>query len=151
MNKYAKLYMDKLAEGARDIRQEVIGGRKYPLSYLTGEAQELGEALWNRDVPGIKEEFGDTAYAAQMLLSQTTNTNLPMIFSKDVISKFRKRNAIWKKYFDEAGIPFSVDYLSGGSNFAKPSKVKAVFGLAGRELSDEEAQALSSRMFNEYS
>lgn len=131
---------------AKDVRQEITNGRPYPFSYLTGEAQELGDALLHGSWKDVKEEFGDTAYAGQQLFSQATGTNLPMVFSDEPIGKFRERNAKWNKVFAERGIPFSVDYLAGGSNYLKPEKVKAVFAMAGVPLPDAEAKDLSSRM-----
>ena len=131
---------------ATDIRKEIVGDQKYPFSYLTGEAKELAEALLSRKWPDIKEEASDTAYAAQILFDQATGLNLPMVGTRTAVDKFRARMAPWKTEFEEKGIPFSTNYLRGGSNHARPHKVRGAFSLAGHELPEGEEYEISARM-----
>ena len=146
MNKYAFLYLGTIKTAmhwAKDLTRDIMGGRHYPVSYFTGEAKEIGEAIHNRDWENFKEELGDTAYAAQMIAAQRTGLNLPILGADPQIKKFYDRIDHWKKIFSSKDVPFSVDYLSGGSNYAKPEKVVNAFQLAGHTVAPEEAEALS--------
>jgi hypothetical protein len=128
----------------KDLTRDIMGGRQYPVSYLTGELAELGEAVKNRDWENFKEEAGDSAYAAQMIAGQRTGLNLPVFGADKVIKKFYDRINNWKQIFDQKGVPFSVDYLKGGSNYAKPEKIQKVFELAGNPISEHEAKNIAS-------
>jgi hypothetical protein len=123
-------------------RQAVIGSRMYPVSYLIGELHELAVELVHWRKAGIREEFQDCAYAAQMLVSQATGWDFELICCREVVEKFIARVVRWQVAFEKRGVPFSTDYLKGGSNHAKPAKVVAAFALAGHRLSEEEALAL---------
>ena len=128
---------------SKDLTRDIMGGRNYPVSYLTGEIGELGHAIKNLDWENVKEEFGDSAYAAQMLIAQRTGLNLPVLGANAQIKKFYDRIERWKKIFGDQNIPFSVDHLSGGSNYAKPEKIQKAFASAGHQMSPEEAAAIS--------
>jgi hypothetical protein len=133
-------------EWAKDVLQEVTGGRHYGPGYTRAELTELLEALGDRDWPGIKEEASDVAYGLNMRAHQLTGLNFPMVGGRDSLEKFRRRNAIWRQAMKDRGIPWSTDYLTGGSNYHKPVKVQGAFDLAGHRLSDEEAAAISEWM-----
>jgi hypothetical protein len=149
MNKFANIYLTHLQKEAvywsKDITRDIMGGRKYPFSYLTGELKEVGQGIKNLNPAEISEEMGDSAYAAQMLAAQATGLNHPIFFADGQIKKFYDRIEVWKKIFDEKGIPFSVDYLSGGSNYAKPDKIRNAIRLAGGEIEDSEIEDFGSR------
>ena len=138
--KSAKLEMTK------DVLQEVTGGRPYSFGYFTGELGELVEEIKNRDWEAIKDEASDTAYAGNMIAHQATGLNFPLTGGHNALQKFRERNGIWRETMEAQGLPFSVDYLVGGSNFAKPHKVQQAFALAGKEIDDRTAQKLSEQM-----
>lgn len=128
---------------SKDVSRDLLNGRKYPLSYLTGELGELGESVKNMDWTNFKEELGDSAYAAQMILAQKLGLNLPLIGASAPIDKFYARRKGWEEVFKERGIPFSNDYLAGGSNLKKPKKIQAALGLAGHAISKEDARTAS--------
>jgi len=128
---------------SKDVSRDLLNGRKYPLSYLTGELGELGESVKNMDWPNFKEELGDSAYAAQMILAQKLGLNLPLIGASAPIDKFYARRKGWEEVFKERGVPFSNDYLAGGSNLKKPKKIQAALGLAGHDISKEDARTAS--------
>ena len=128
---------------SKDVSRDLLNGRKYPLSYLTGELGELGESVKNMDWPNFKEELGDSAYAAQMILAQKLGLNLPLIGASAPIDKFYARRKGWEEVFKERGVPFSNDYLAGGSNLKKPKKIQAALGLAGHPISQDDARAFS--------
>jgi hypothetical protein len=130
-------------EYSGDVLKEITNGRPYGFDYLTGEAKELWDEIMARRWAGAREELSDTAYAANMLAHQTTGLNLPMIGGHEALAKFRRRNAIWKRIMEDRGVPFSVDYLTGGSNYHKPAKIQHAFSLAGKQISDKEAQKLA--------
>lgn len=126
-----------------DVGRNLLNGRKYPLSYLTGELGELGESIKKMDWPNFKEELGDSAYAAQMILAQKLGLNLPLIGASAPVDKFYARRKGWEDIFKERNVPFSNDYLAGGSNLKKPKKIQAALGLAGHAITKDEARALS--------
>ena len=141
-----KIAEDKEAvHWSHDITRDIMGGRHYGADYLHGEAKELGEAIKERDLGHIKEELGDTAYAAQMIASQKTGLNLPVVGADAVIKKFYDRIGVWKNLFKERDIPFSVDYLKGGSNYAKPDKIQKAFALAGHQIDDKDLIELANK------
>lgn len=124
------------------VRQAIIGNRKYPTSYLVGELKELVVEILHCRWAGIREEFQDCAYAAQMLVSQGTGLDFRLVCCREVIAKFLKRIEEWQTAFSKRGVRFSVDYLAGGSNHAKPAKVVAAFAKAGHVITEKEAAAL---------
>jgi len=132
-------------ERALSLTTEILGGRTYPFGYVTGEVLELAEALWQRDAAGIREEFADAAYAAQMWLWQRLRINAPVVCAGFALTKFRSRNRVWRTLFEDEGIVFTVDYLVGGSNFAKSSKIAAAFAVAGVTLSPSKLDELSRK------
>lgn len=134
-----------LVERAKDLTAEILGSRTYPFGYVTGECWELAEALWQRDAAGIREEFADAAYATQMWIWQRLGLNAPVFCSGFALAKFRSRNRVWQTLFEDEGIVFSVDYLVGGSNFAKPAKIAAAFAVAGVVLSEADLARLSRK------
>ena len=126
-----------------DVSRDLLNGRHYPMSYLTGELGELGESVKNMDWTNFKEELGDSAYAAQMILAQKSGLNLPLIGASGPVDKFYARRKGWQDIFKERGVPFSNDYLAGGSNLKKPKKIQAALGLAGHPISQDDARAFS--------
>ena len=133
----------------KDLHRDIMGGKHYPTSYLKGELQELGEAVKNRDWKNFKEELGDCSHAGTMLAAQKTGLNLPVIGADPEIKKFYDRIEVWKGMFKDKGVPFHVDHLGGGSNFAKPEKIEKAFASAGHTLKPGEAKqmALDARTF----
>jgi hypothetical protein len=114
-------------------------------TYTITHCENIFEIYKNRDIDNIKEEVGDTAYAGQMLAAQATGLNLPILGADQQIKKFYDRINIWKKLFSDKGIPFSVDYLKGGSNYGKPDKIRNVFALAGQSLDDDEIVNMANK------
>jgi len=144
-NKVSKLagLLKQSVYWSKDVSRDLLNGRKYPLSYLTGELGELGESIKNMDWPNFKEELGDSAYAAQMILAQKLGLNLPLIGASAPVDKFYARRKGWEDIFKERGVPFSNDYLAGGSNLKKPKKIQAALGLAGHAITKDEARAFA--------
>ena len=132
-------------ERAISLTAEILGGRTYPFGYVTGELMELAEALWQRDAAGVREEFADAAYATQMWVWQRLGLNAPVFCAGFALAKFRARNRIWRALFEDEGIVFTVDYLVGGSNFAKPAKIAAAFAVAGVTLDEAKLAELSRK------
>ena len=130
-------------EWSDDLLAEILGDRRYDFSYVQEESLELAIEILRLDVGGIAEEYQDACYAVQMWLYPLLGLNLPVVHAKGSIRKFRKRIAVWKSIFDEFGVDFHVDYLKGGSNFARPAKVQAVLKEAGIEVSAGEADEIS--------
>ena len=141
-NKQAGL-LKKSVHWSDDVSKNLLNGRHYPVSYLTGELDELKESIKNRDWNNFKEEVGDSTYAAETILAQRLGLNLPLIGASSTVEKFYARKKKWEEVFDERGVPFNNDYLSGGSNLKKPKKIQAALGLAGHTITKDEARALA--------
>jgi phosphoribosyl-ATP pyrophosphohydrolase len=147
MNHLEKLTLVKMAlhpNMASAVSQEIVQGRNYPLSYTTGEMKELAEALVNRDKAGIKEEWQDVLYALQLLAHQRTGLDFRLRGVDDALGKFRDRFDTWERLFDSRGVEFDKDYLTGGSNYRKPEKIRNACRLAGHELSDDDLREMES-------
>lgn len=127
---------------SKDLHRDVTNGRHYPFSFLTGEAKELVDAIKNRDMANFKEEIGDTTYAAQMLAAQLTGLNHPVYAD---LSKFHKREKVWKDMFKEKGGVYHPKHMEGGSNFAKASKIIKAFASAGIKVNQREAERLANK------
>lgn len=139
-------FIKQAAEGYRrpsEARRELLNGRRYPFSYLTGEAKELVDAIKNRDKENIKEEIGDVLYAMQMLAHQSTGLDAPFLPpAQKTTRKFHKRRSVWKDILARKGLEFSNDYLEGGSNYRKPEKIRKAIQAAGSDITDEELEDL---------
>lgn len=130
-------------EWSDDLLAEILGDRRYDFSYVQEESLELVVEILRLNVRGIAEEYQDACYAVQMWLYPLLGLNLPVVHAKSSIRKFRKRIWVWKCIFDEVGVDFHLDYLKGGSNFARPAKVQAVLKEAGIKVSASQAEEIS--------
>ena len=131
---------------SQELTVEILGGnRTYPIGYVIGEVQELVAAICKVDLAGIREEFADASYAIQMWLWQRLPVNVPIFCAGQSIDKFRARNAVWRRVFEDEGIVFSVYYLVGGSNFAKVEKIVAAFAAARVSLTPDAAVRLRDK------
>ena len=63
-----------------------------------------------------------------------------------VIDKYRERNALWRRTFEDAGIPFKTEHLVDGGNFHKPHHVRQAFAAAGHDLPPGMEDQISNRM-----
>jgi hypothetical protein len=150
ITRYTLLKTAEVSNMASDVSEELLGGRKYPFSYSTGEMQELVEALRDMDKEGIKEEWQDVLYALQMYGHQNTGVDFKLRGVDDTLEKFRNRRAIWQKLFGSKGLEFDKQYLQGGSNYRKPEKIRNAFRLAGHELSDDDLVAMEELIGTTY-
>jgi energy-coupling factor transporter ATP-binding protein EcfA2 len=145
-NSYSYERMGKESEykfhWSKDLHRDVTNNRHYPFSFLTGEAQELVDAVKNRDWPNFKEEIGDTTYAAQMLAAQATGLNHPVYAD---LSKHYGREKVWKDMFREKGSTYHPKHMEGGSNYAKASKIIKAFASAGIKVDQREAERLANK------
>ena len=145
-NPYSYERMDKEADYqwymSKPLRQRLTNGRGWPFSYLTGEAEELVDAIKNRDWENFKEEIGDTTFGAQMLLSQATGLNHPVYAD---LSKAWAREKVWKDMFKEKGSTYHPKHMQGGSNYAKASKIIKAFASAGIKVDQREAERLANK------
>jgi len=132
---------------SKDIERDILApGHKYPLSYLTGEAGELVDAVRKWDVPNMKEEVSDVLYAAGMIPAQRLGINLPLIGGGAAADKFYARKKVWDDLFAQKDIKFNNAYLTGGSNYRKPSKIVNAFQSAGHAISEDEAVKMLSSL-----
>jgi NTP pyrophosphatase (non-canonical NTP hydrolase) len=127
---------------SKDLHRDVTNNRHYPFSFLTGEAQELADAVKNRDWSNFKEEIGDTTYAAQMLAAQATGLNHPVYAD---LSKHYAREKVWKDMFKEKSSTYHPKHMEGGSNYAKASKIIKAFASAGIKVDQREAERLANK------
>lgn len=127
---------------SKDLHRDVTNNRHYPFSFLTGEAQELADAVKNRDWSNFKEEIGDTTYAAQMLAAQATGLNHPVYAD---LGKHYAREKVWKDMFKEKSSTYHPKHMEGGSNYAKASKIIKAFASAGIKVDQREAERLANK------
>lgn len=110
---------------------------------LRAEAQELLEA---RNVPELKEEFGDVWVVAAALLWRRLGLNSPVLGpGATSAQKWADRIDLWKSAFKRAGFPFEAEALRGGSNYTKAAKRRAALEVVlGRPPSAEEEASLEA-------
>jgi NTP pyrophosphatase (non-canonical NTP hydrolase) len=130
---------------ANDLTRDILNNRHYPLSALTGELGELADSVKNLDYENFKEELGDSAFLAQVIASQRSGINLPVIGVDSTINKFFDRLNTWKKIFNDRGVEFKQDYLKGGSNYSKLSKIQKAFAAANTPITLDDAKAIAQK------
>ena len=130
---------------ASELATYFLGKREYPLDYLSGEYDEYRKELEDSNKEGIEEELQDVMFAAQMLAYHRTGQDRRVVGADGKIKVFIDRVDNFKRMFDERGVPFSVDYLAGGSNYKKPEKIVRAFEKAGSPITMQEAADLSAR------
>ena len=143
---YASLPLRKISKWIKDDNEEIMGDRYYPFSSVRSEGKELISAIKNLDKENIKEELQDLSWTGQAYLHQRTGLNWPTVFAAKSLDKYRDRAEVWKRIFENQGVEFNKDYLSGGSNYRKHSKIKKALANAGVELSDEDAGGIQDAL-----
>jgi hypothetical protein len=124
------------------IKKQLLGDRDYGPDYLKGELDEFHQALAGDDPKELDGELQDCMYALQMLAAaKLQNPDYRVIGADGKIREFLWRRDQFGKMFKARGVPFSVDYLKGGSNIAKPEKIQRAFEAAGSPITPEEALA----------
>ena len=131
---------------ARDVHRELLGERNYSFSYVLGEAWEVIEALWKRDIKEAKEELRQVWYGLQMQYYQLTGHNIRLRGCNDCVQSFFDRRKVWKKIFRKFGEEFSSDYLKNGSNYMRPHKIQAALGLAHVHITLQHAERLAKQI-----
>lgn len=140
------IVIKKLAQSpyyAKQVLEDLTGSRGYGPEYVRGEMDEFLSAYNKGDIPGIEEELQDVFFGTQMLTHQRTQKDFPLYGADDKIKEFYRRKNYLQKLFDERGVDFSTDYLTGGSNVKKPHKIQGAFELAGHKLPSDVAQRYS--------
>lgn len=128
---------------AKELANYFLGPRReYDDHYLSGEYDEYMTELKNKNNPGIEEELQDLMFAAQMLAYHRTGKDRKVVGADQKIGVFIDRVKTFEDMFTKQGIPFSTDYLQGGSNWRKPEKIVKAFTSAGKPLSMDEAVSL---------
>jgi len=125
-----------------EVQSYLLGERYYPLSYFTEEVGELLTGILNRDMENVLEESQDVLYAVQMILHQRTGLDFPLVLVSGHVEKFFSRMRVWEQLFNMKNVPFSTDYMRGGNNCRKPSKIKKAFAVAGIHLSQEDLRGM---------
>jgi len=118
----------------KQVCEELLGGRKYPLTSLVGEVIEALQALLKLDFKEFSGELRQIIFEAQIHIHQTTGLDFKLLFCEDVINEGYLRREVWIELFSLFDIEFHNKYLINGSNFRRPHKVKAAFWLAGLRL-----------------
>jgi len=65
-----------------------------------------------------------------MWLYQRTGINFPVLGGRATYDKGVRRQVHWRRIFQAEGLVFEPRFLTGGSNWRKPAKVKAALALA---------------------
>ena len=103
--------------------------------WLLGEVEELVEELRKGDLRGVREEWGDVAFVALILVYQLFPFlgGVPFLPGLGLWSchKFLARFAVWEEICAHHDVVFEVDSLSGGSNYRKLHKVEQVLRYHG--------------------
>lgn len=131
---------------AKKVLHDLTGTRGYNPGYLQGEVDEFVEAFKAKRAKEVEEELQDVMFGAQMLAHQVSKRDAPVLGADDKIREFYRRKNYYEKMFKDRDVPFSTDYLAGGSNPLKPHKIQAAFDLAGQPI-DEPAAAAYSKQY----
>ena len=102
--------------------------------FCLGEFDELVEAVQERNVDHIREEWNDVTLCLQAWLSRVLPIGwFPILPGLGLSSarKFAARISVWQQIFDYHGIDFHKESLFDGSNFRKQHKVIRVLGRSG--------------------
>jgi hypothetical protein len=102
--------------------------------FVSGEFDELVEAIQERDIDHIREEWNDVTLCFQAWLSRVLPIGWVPIFPGLGLSsarKFAARRPVWHQIFDHHGVDFRKESLFDGSNFRKKHKVIRVLGRSG--------------------
>lgn len=129
----------------KQVCEELLGGRKYPLTSLLGEVIEALQALLKPDFKEFLGEFRQIIFELQIHIHQTTGADFDLLFCTDVINEGYLRRKVWIELFSLFDIPFHNKYLINGSNFRRAHKIKAAFKLAGLRLNVLHAVSLSEK------
>lgn len=119
-----------------DLRRHLLAG-PMTWSFCWGEFKELVEAVVERDVAHIREEWNDVWFCLWGLLGQATSRvwgwTIPKGLGHSSCVKFDARINVWVEIAAHHGKPFMPETLKGGSNFRKRSKVRRILKAHGVE------------------
>jgi hypothetical protein len=120
----------------KDLRRHLLAG---PMTwrFCFGEFMELVEAVWDLDVPHIREEWNDVWFCLWGLLGQATprvlEWTIPRGFGHSSCAKFNARIDLWAEICRGHGVDLQMEALKGGSNFRKRTKVTRILKFHGVE------------------
>jgi hypothetical protein len=110
----------------KDLRRHLLAG-PMTFSYAKGEFEELLEALRDRDVAHIREEWNDVWFCLWGLIGQATprvhGWTIPIGFGHSSCVKFDARIQVWAEICAHHEVEFKPSSLKAGSNFRKRTKV----------------------------
>lgn len=95
-------------------------------SFILGEIKELVEA---NSLAEFTDELCDVYTGLILVVYEVLGVDLT-IHWMPTVNKWRVRNLVWKEIFRKEGLEFHPRYLSGGSNWEKPAKVRLALSKA---------------------
>lgn len=96
------------------------------ISFVLGELKELVEAAsWAEFI----DELCDVYTGVILVVYETSGVDLHIRWMSTV-NKWIEREATWRNIFSKEGLEFSPKYLSDGSNWRKPEKIRAALAKA---------------------
>lgn len=118
------------------------------VQYAKGELSELVEAVRDRDVAHIREEWNDVWFCLWGLLGQATplvaDWRIPRGFGQSSCAKFDARIQVWVEICAHHGVEFIPSSLKGGSNYRKRTKVTRI--LSAHDVQQIDWEWISSRV-----
>ena len=116
----------------REVLDNVMSGR-LPFSYVVGEAIELKDEVVKLDLAEARKEWDDVVGCFLVWLTGIIGVSFPLLpfLGKGAADRWVSRLSVWQHIFDLHGVEFHRQYLTGGGNYCKRSKIKKAFSSAG--------------------
>lgn len=116
----------------KQILAEVMASR-LPFSYVWGEVLELKDEVIKLDFAEARKEWDDVVGCFLVWLTGIIGVSFPLLpfLGKGAADRWVSRLSVWQHIFDLHGVEFHRQYLTGGGNYCKRSKIKKAFFAAG--------------------
>lgn len=117
-----------------DLRRHLLAG---PMTwrFCWGEIRELAEAVQERDVSHIREEWNDVWFCLWGMAGQATSWvrgwTIPKGLGHASCVKFAARIDVWVEICEKHDVVLHLPSLKEGSNFRKRSKVARILRAHG--------------------
>jgi hypothetical protein len=135
--------------------RRVIGKNSYKFSAVRSEWNELKEARRSGKRKDVVDEWADVKWTAAAWLYKWWPLRPFFLFGylpapgERSVDKYMRRLDFMRWVFQTDRLEFSVNYCSGGSNWAKPEKVKLCFEAANHPIDDDKADLISALWLRE--
>ncbi len=97
--------------------------------YVLGEVQELIKEVIKINLPGIRNELCDVYTCIMCAIETSTGIPMPIFWMRSA-NEWNSRMEFFRRYLNEIGLEFKIEYLCYGANYNKAHKRRKVFELA---------------------